>query len=69
MARANFVGVGVGEYEKDHPRLEHAVSDVEAFAGLRDIFVKTDTQINPPEHVTNNRAAGLNFQTIIIETL
>jgi len=36
---------------------------------LRDIFVKTDTQINPPEHGTKNRAAGLNFQTIIIETL
>jgi len=30
MAVARFVGVGVGQYNNGHPRLEHAVPDVEA---------------------------------------
>ena len=34
MAVSRFVGVGVGVYDKGHPRLEHAVPDVEAVAGL-----------------------------------
>jgi Caspase domain len=34
MAVARFVGVGVGEYDKGHLRLEHAVSDVEKVAAL-----------------------------------
>ena len=34
MAVSRFVGVGVGAYDKGHPRLERAVPDVEAVAGL-----------------------------------
>jgi len=34
MATARFVGVGVGEYDKGHLRLNSAVPDVEAVADL-----------------------------------
>src|SRR6266496_4416857 len=34
MAVSRFVGVGVGVYDKGHPRLDRAVPDVEAVAGL-----------------------------------
>ena len=39
---ACFVGVGVGHYDEGHAHLDHAVSDVEEFAGLLDgVFVCT----------------------------
>ncbi len=34
MTVARFVGIGVGEYDKGHLRLDRAVSDVEEVAGL-----------------------------------
>src|SRR5271165_5002879 len=34
MTVARFVGIGVGEYDKGHLRLDRAVPDVEAVAGL-----------------------------------
>jgi tetratricopeptide (TPR) repeat protein len=34
MSAARFIGVGVSEYDKGHPRLDHAVPDVNAVAGL-----------------------------------
>ena len=40
MAVSRFVGVGVGEYDKGHPRLEHAVPDVEKVAGSAGGFLR-----------------------------
>ena len=49
MAVSRFVGVGVGEYDKGHPRLDRAVPDVEAVAGLLEAWFDCTVLRDPGE--------------------
>jgi tetratricopeptide (TPR) repeat protein len=49
MAVARFVGVGVGEYDNGHPRLEHAIPDVEAVADLLEASFECTVLRDPGE--------------------
>jgi len=49
MAVSRFVGVGVGVYDNGHPRLEHAVPDVEAVATLLEASFDCTVLRNPGE--------------------
>lgn len=56
---ACFVGVGVGRYDEGHDQLDHAVTDVKAFAGLLDgVFVCTLLS-NPTEQVVRDGLKAL----------
>ena len=59
MAVARFVGVGVGEYDNGHPRLEHAVPDVEAVAGLLEASFECTVLRDPGEHAARDYLKGL----------
>ena len=59
MAVSRFVGVGVGEYDKGHPRLDHAVPDVEAVAGLLEGSFDCTVLRNPVEHEARDCLKGL----------
>ena len=49
MSMARFIGVGVSEYDKGHPKLDHALSDVEAIAGLLAEAFDSTVAANPDE--------------------
>ena len=59
MVVARFVGVGVGEYDNGHPRLEHAVPDVEAVAGLLEASFQCTVLCDPGEHAARDYLKGL----------
>ena len=59
MAVARFVGVGVGEYDSGHPRLEHAVADVEAIADLLEGSFDCTVLRDPGERAARDCLKGL----------
>ncbi len=59
MAVARFVGIGVGEYDNGHLRLERAVPDVEAVAGLLEDSFECTVLNNPVEQAARDCLKGL----------
>ena len=59
MAGARFVGIGIGEYDTGHPRLEHAVPDVETVAGLLEASFDCTVLRDPSEQAARDCLRGL----------
>ena len=59
MTVARFVGIGVGEYDQGHLRLDHAVPDVEAVAGLLENSFECTVLRDPVEQAARDCLKGL----------
>ena len=59
MGAARFVGVGVGEYDDGHARLERAVPDVEALAALLGAGFISTLLVNPAEQEVRDSLRAL----------
>jgi hypothetical protein len=59
MAVARFVGVGVGEYDQDHLRLDRAVPDVEQVASLLEASFQCAVLRDPYEQSARDYLRGL----------
>ena len=56
---ARCVGIGVSEYDKGHDQLDHAVPDIEAFAGLIAEAFECTVLANPSEQEARECLKGL----------